>query len=171
LQSYPISKGNQRRTWPETLRNAKSRRPKSMSAPKTCSGSRSCSMQRSRWTHSRWRSRTAAPQTSTSSLPRYSWREASSCSSFILSGCCAKASGLAALGVDRDAAAICDFAYSDNWLRGNAPCERDRNRHARLPRSGSICLSLAMREAGSMVKRGRPRNDERRGRSVQRLKR
>jgi hypothetical protein len=75
LQSYPISKGNQRRTWPETLRNAKSRRLKSMSAPKNVFrfdillyaaltlDALSVAFQ------------TAAPQTSTSSLPRDSWRE------------------------------------------------------------------------------------------------
>jgi hypothetical protein len=41
---------------------------------------------------------------------------------------CAKASGLAALGISRVAPALCDFASSNNWRRGSAPCENDRNR-------------------------------------------
>jgi len=35
---------------------------------------------------------------------------------------------MAALGVDSDPVALRDFASSDNWRRGNAPSERDRNR-------------------------------------------
>ena len=50
----------------------------------------------------------------------------------------ATASGLAALGVDRDAVALCDFACSDNWRRRNAPCERDRNRVMRADRGRAV---------------------------------
>ena len=109
-----------------------------MSVTKTYSGSKSCSMQRSRWTQSQWRSRTAAPQTSTSSLPRYSWRGPDPAPVLFRLVGCAEAGGLAALGVDGDAVALCDFAYSDNWRRGNAPCERDRNRVMRADRGRAL---------------------------------